>query len=315
MKIKRSGFVYSIYRRNLIHLWIVAGILLLMVVSMIVKSHTYLANYLFFHREPDQARLTEFLEPNGLDLSEVHTRTEASGGEAALNRTRTSMFFLDNVYQEGSRYRFSMPIAPELLTDTGIYYDDTYKAYTGITSREEVKALVPRENYLTEHLYFYEYGGMRLIVAMNTDFDLELAEMASMRVTFAPMSIYSVYMLEDLCRAGYTGEVNNFLIDCRETPVDFEDDDFKDLVMVLPFMLAFLIPSVLFTVWPQLHPTYRQLDKFARSIPKAVEQVEKNYAEFGILDQDKKTLFLEDWLVTRSMFKSSIEKNYKKQKN
>lgn len=315
MKVKRSGFVYSIYQRNLIHLWIVAGVLLLMVVSMIVKSHTYLANYLFFRREPDQAGLTAFLEPNGLDLSEVHERTEENGGEAALNRSRTSMFFLDNVYQEGSRYRFSMPITPELLTDTGIYYDDTYKAYTGITSREEVKALVPRENFLTEHLYFYEYGGIRLVVAMNSDLDLELSEMASMRVTLAPMSIYSVYMLEDLYQAGYTGEVNNFLIDCRKTPVDFEDDDFKDLVMVFPFMLAFLIPSILFTICPQLHPTYRQLDKFARSIPKAVEQVDADFAEFGILDQDKKTMFLNDWLVTRSMFKSSIEKNYKKQKN
>ena len=315
MGIKRSGFVYSIYKRNLIHLWIVAGILVLMVVSMAVKSHEYLGNYLFFRREPDGAQLTEFLEPNGLDLAEVHARTEENGGEMALNRTRTSMFFRDNVYQEGIRYRFSMPISADRLTDTGIYYDDTYKAYTGITDREEVKALVPRENYLTEHLYFYEYGGMRLVVAMDSDLDLELGEMESMRVTLAPMSIYSVYMLEDLYQAGYTGEVNNFLIDCRKTPVDFEDDDFKDLVMVLPFMLAFLIPSVLFTVCPQLHPTYRQLDKFARSIPKAVEQVEKDYAEFGILDQDKKTMFLNDWLVTRSMFKSSIEKNYKKQKN
>lgn len=315
MQVKRSGFVYSIYRRNLINLWIVAGILVLMVVSMVVKSHDYLLNYLFFRREPDQAQLTEFLEPNGLDLAEVHARTEENGGEMALSRTRTSMFFKDNVYQEGRRYRFSMPISADLLTDTGIYYDDTYHAYMGITDREAVKAQVPRENYLTEHLYFYEYGGMRLVVALDSDLDLDLAEMDSMRVTLAPMSIYSVYMLEDLYQAGHTGEVNNFLIDCRKTPVDFEDDDFKDLVMVLPFMLAFLIPSILFTVCPQLHPTYRQLDKFARSIPKAVEQVEKDYAEYGILDQDKKTMFLNDWLVTRSMFKSSIEKNYKKQKN
>lgn len=64
-----------------------------------------------------------------------------------------------------------------------------------------------------------------------------------------------------------------------------------------------------------LHPTYRQLDKFARSIPKAAEQVDRNFAEYGVVCQDKKRLFLEDWLVKRSLFKTGIEKNYKKQRN
>lgn len=315
MKIKRSGFVYSIYKRNLIHLWIVAGILVAMTVAMIVNSHNYLLNYLFYRQEPNQAQLTKFLEPNGMDLTEVHQNTLENGGEKALYRARTSMFFLGNVYQEGNRYRFSLPITAENLEDTGVYYDDKYKAYTGITSREQVKKLIPRENYLTEHLYFYEYGGMRLLVAMDSDLDLELSEMESMRVTLAPLSVYSVYMLEDLYRAGYRGEVNNFMIDCRETPVDFEDDDFKDLVIVLPFMLAALILSLIFTIRPAWHPTYRQLNKFARTTQKAVEQVDKDYEEFGITDQVGKTMFLNDWLVTRSIFKSSIEKNYKKQKN
>ena len=314
MKVKRSGFVYSLYKKNIIHLWIVAAVLLGMFVSMAWKSRDYLMNYLFYRREPDQTALTAFLEPNELDLEAVCADIAANGGEMALNRTRTSMFFLGNVYQEGSRYRFSLPMDPERLTDTGIYYDDTYTAYTGITSREEVKALVPRENYLTEHLYFYDYGGMQLLLVMDSDLDLELADMDSMRVTFAPLSIYSGYMAKDLYEAGYTS-VNNFLIDGRQTPVDFEDDDFKDLVMVLPFMLLTLIPSILFTVCPLLHPTYRQLNKFARTTQKAVDQVDKDYEEFGIVAEDKKVWFLNDWLVKRSLFKNGIEKNYKKQPN
>ena len=314
MKVKRSGFVYSLYKKNILHLWIVAAVLLGMFVAMAVSSRDYLMNYLFYRREPDAAALTAFLEPNQLDLASVCADIEANGGEMALNRTRTSMFFLGNVYQEGSRYRFSLPMDPELLTDTGIYYDDTYRAYSGITSREEVKQLVPRENYLTEHLYFYDYEGMQLLLVLDSDLDLELADMDRMRVTFAPLSIYSGYMAKDLYGAGYD-TVNNFIIDGRNTPVDFEDDDFKDLVMVFPFMLLTLIPAILFTIFPLWHPTYRQLNKFARTTQKAVDQVDKDYEEFGIVAEDKKVWFLNDWLVKRSLFKNGIEKNYKKQKN
>ena len=311
MQVKRSGFVFSLYKKNMINLWIVAGILLLVFISMIWKSHEYLLNYLFYRAEPDQAALTAFLEKDVLDIDAVCADIESNGGEMALIRSRTSMFFRDNVYQEGNRYRFSLPMDPEKLTDTGIWYDDTYRAYTGIGDRESVKALVPRENYLTEHLYFYDYNGLRVLLVMNTDKELEIKERE--RITLAPLGIYSLYMVKDLAEAGYSGDVYNFFIDLRGTPVDFEDDDFKDLVMVFPFVLLTLIPAILFSVFPALHPTYRQLDKFARSIQKAAEQVDKNYEEYGIISEDKKTWYLEDWLVKRSWLKNGIEKNWKKQ--
>ena len=146
---------------------------------------------------------------------------------------------------------------------------------------------------MTEHLYFYEYSGMRFLLVMDYELESELGD--SLRVTFAPLGIYSLYMVKDLQTAGYEGELYNFFIDGRETPVDFEDDDFKDLVMVLPFVLLTLIPSILFTVCPVLHPTYRQLDKFARTAQKAADQVDQNYEEFGVVFEDKKEIYLEDW--------------------
>lgn len=313
MKVKRSGFVYSLYRRNMLHLWIIAAALLLIFVYMLVSSANYLLNYLVYRQEPDQTQLTAFLEENMMDLEAAYEDIEANGGEMALSRATTSMFFRVNVYQEGGRYRFSLPIDASLLTDTGIYYDDTYAVYNG--SREEVEAQVPREDYLTEHLYFYDYNGIQLLLAMDNDLDLELEAIETMRVTFAPMSVYSLFMVKDLYDAGYRGQLCNLLVDCRETPVDFEDDDFKDLVMIFPFMLLTLIPAVLFTVFPAWHPTYRQLEKFARTSQKAADMVDQNYEEYGIVGRQKNTLFLEDWLVNKSFFKNGIEKNYKKQKN
>ena len=312
MQVKRSGFVFSLYKKNMINLWILAGVLLLVFISMIWKSHNYLANYLFYRAEPDVASLTEFVEASPIDLEAGYADIMENGGEMALYRQRTSMFLKDYVYQEGGRYRFGLPLDLAALEDTGIYYDDTCKAYLGYSDREAVKAEIPRENYLTEHLYFYEYGGLRFLAVMDTDKELEPKDRE--RVVFAPLSICSVYMVKDLYEAGYTGSVYNYFIDLRDTPVDFEDDDFKDLVLVFPFVLLTLIPAILFSVFPALHPTYRQLDKFARSIQKAADQVDQNFEEYGIVSEDKKTWYLEDWLVKRSAFKNGIEKNWKKQK-
>lgn len=314
-RVKRSGYVYSLYKLNIINLWAVALVLLAVFVGMVANSFNYLLNYLVYRSEPDAAAFTTFMNENVLDIDEVCADIAANGGENALDRSSTSMFFKDNVYQEGSRYRFSIPIDTDKLVDTGIYYDDNYTAYFDVGSMSELQELMPRENYSTQHLYFYEYDGMQILLVMSTELESEIGD--SLRVTFAPMGIYSLYMVKDLQEAGYEGQLYNFFIDARETPVDFEDDDFKDAVMVFPFMLLTLIPAILFTVFPAYHPTYRQLDKYARTTQRAVEMVDENYEEYGVLSRDKKkrTVFLEDWVVEKSTFKTGIQRNYRKQQS
>lgn len=315
MKIKRTGLVYSLYIKNLIALWVVAVLLMSIPVYLLIHNSgaNYLMNYLFYRGAPDTAALTEYTSRDMLDYEEVMADIEAHGGEQALIRQNTPCFFKANLYQEGNRYRFSIPIDSEKLKDTGLYYDNTGIPYPGISDRSQLNDLVPKENYPTEHLYFYEFGGKEYLLAMDYELEPELPE--TMRVTFAPMGIYSLYMVYDLYQEGYSGEICNYLIDCRNTPVDPEDEIFKDLCMFGPFGLLFLIAAILLTVVPTLHPTYRQLDKFGRTIPKAVEKIEANYAEFGIEEQDKKTIYLNEWLIKKSLFKTGIERNYKKQKN
>ena len=323
MNVKRSGFVYSLYKKNIIALWILALLLNSISGYILFNSANYLMNYLFYRAAPDTAALQEFIQrdsgdENGfvekgvINVEKVLEDIEANGGEMALMRSATSMFYKSNVYQQGSRYRFEIEIDRDKLIDTGIYYDDTYTAYTGVTDRSQLSSLIPRENYATEHLYFYEYAGMELLLVL--DYDLEYDFPETMRVTFAPMSVYSAYMVKDLAQAGYDSFYNYF-IDCRETPVDFEDEDFKDLCMIAPFSLAALVCAVLMTVCPTCHPTYRQLSKYGRTIQKAVEKVDADYEEFGIEGTNGKETYLNEWLVRKSTFKTSIEKNYKKQKN
>ena len=313
MKIKRTGLVYSLYKKNLINLWILAAVFVVVFGAMVYKSHNYLMNYLFYRAEPDTAALTEFLEKDMLNPAVLSAEIEEKGGEMVLDRTHTAMFFKDNVYQEGGHYRFSLSMDPSLLTDTGIYYDDTGRAYNGVWDKAELETRIPRENYTTDHLYFYDFHGTTVLLVMEKALENEIE--GTERVTLAPMGIYSLYMVKDLHEAGYDEPIPNYFIDLRETPVDFEDDDFKDLVMVLPFMLGTLIPAILFSIFPLWHPTYRQLDKFARTVQKAVNQVDKDYEEFGIVSHEGKTWYLNEWLVKRSAFKNGIEKNYRKQKN
>ena len=315
--IRRSGFVYKLYLQNLIHLWIVAAIMTAILLFMLLHNSgvNYLMNYLAYRGSPNETELAAFCSRDMLDLDYVMEDIEANGGEQALYRQRTSMFYKANVYQEGKRYRFGIEIDPAALVDTGIYYDDNYIAYTGITDRSQLSDVIPRENYCTEHLFFYDYAGMTFLLAMDYDIEQDLLEAKTMRVTFAPIGVYSLYMAYDLYNAGYTDELCNYLIDVRETPVDFEDEVFKDLVMYAPFALAVLIVTILLTIFPTWHPTYHQLAKYGRTVPKAVEKVEEDYEAYGIQSVDGKITYLNEWLVKKSFFKNGIERNFKKQPN
>lgn len=313
MKIKRSGFVYKLYRKNITALWALALLLFAGLLYLLLHNSgiNYLMNYLVYRGTPDPEALTEFTSRDMLDYDFVLEDIEKNGGEMALLRGTTSCFFRANLYQQDGRYRFGITVDPEKLKDTGIYYDNTGMAYTDCASRETANALVPSENYLTEHLYFYEYEGMEYLFVLGDDVTLE----ENMRVTFAPMGVYSLFMVYDLAHAGYSGQICNYLIDARNTPVDPEDEIFKDLCMYAPFALAAMIAAILLTIVPTLHPTYRQLSKYGRTIQKAVEKVDADYEEFGIEAETKKTIFLNEWCVQKSTFKNGIEKNYKKQKN
>lgn len=311
MKIKRSGFVYKLYLKNIIALWGLALILFagLMYILCHNTGYNYLANYLFYRKAPDPAALTEFTARDMLDMDYVMADIEAHGGNEALNRS-LSCFYKPNLYQEGGRYRFQITIDPDKLTDTGIYYDCQYNAFQAET-RDQARAQINPEDYITEHLYFYEYQGMNYVLLLGDDVDLE----EKMRVTFAPMGVYALYIPYDLYRFGYQDSISNYFIDVSQTPVDPEDEIFKDLCLYAPFALAAMIAAILLTIVPTLHPTYRQLAKYGRTIQKAVEKVDKDYEEFGIESEGNKTLYLNDWLVKKSTFKNGIEKNYKKQKN
>lgn len=92
MKVKRSGFVYSLYRKNILHLWILTALLLAAVGFLLIhhQGASYLMNYLFYRSEPNVEALTAYTERDMLDRDTVLSDIQKNGGEDALLRQRPS---------------------------------------------------------------------------------------------------------------------------------------------------------------------------------------------------------------------------------
>ena len=131
MNIKRSGFVYKLYLKNIIALWALALLLFAGLLYIFIHNSgtNYLMNYLFYRGTPNAESLTEFTSRDMLDFEFVMEDIEKNGGEQALLRGSTSCFYRANLYQENGRYRFGISVDADKLVDTGIYYDNAGIAY------------------------------------------------------------------------------------------------------------------------------------------------------------------------------------------
>lgn len=297
---KRSGFVYSLYLKNIRNLAIVTILILALYIYEFVNCAFYLRSYLF----PTSSITWESVADLGsIELGPV------DGDRLAGDDAAPSMFYLEWVYQEDGYYRFRFTL--DAVEETGIYYDDQNVAYYNCTDLQDFYDQLPRENYGVFRLLLVEAGGQTFVAALP--YEAELTAGTTVEAVFAPMASTST-MVYDLGVNGNTGSVNTYYIDLRETPVDYEDEDFKDMCLYTPIALALLVLTVLFLLMPKWHPTYRQLSKYGKTIEAVVEQVDEEYARVGIQSSDDKgkTLYMDTWLVRRSMFMNGIQKNHKK---
>jgi hypothetical protein len=296
---KRDGFVYSLYLKNIRNLAIVTVLVLAFYFWELSGCVLYLQNYLFPTTTIDWDGVAAM---GSLDLGET-TGERPAGDDAA-----PSMFFLEWVYQEGDHYRFRFPI--DQVTETGIYYDDLNVAYYNCADIDDFYSRLPNEDYGVFRLVLVEAGGQTFVAALPYEDTLTAGE--TIDAVFAPMADTST-MVYDLARNGNTETVNIDYIDLRDTPVDYEDEDFKDMCLYTPIALALTVLTLLFLIRPHWHPTYAQLAKYGRTIDQVVESVDEEYTRVGVSTNpyEKKTLYLETWLVKRSMFMNAIQKNHK----
>ncbi len=296
---KRDGFVYSLYLKNVRNLAVVTVVVLAVYIWQLTGCLFYLRNYLLPASGIDWDGIAAL---GTLELGSVEGERPA-GDDAA-----PSMFFLEWVYQEGNNYRFQITL--DAVEESGVYYDEQNAAYYNCTDIDDFYSKLPREDYGVFRLVLVEAGGQRFVAALP--YETELTAGQTVRAVFAPMAQTST-MVYDLGVNGNTQTVSLYYMDLRDTPVDFEDEDFKDMCIYTPITLILVILTVLFLARPKLHPTYRQLAKYGRTIEDVVARIDEEYRRVGVTcnPNEKKTLYLENWLVRRSMFMNSIQKNHK----
>ena len=296
---KRDGLVYSLYLKNIRNLTLVTLVVLAFYFWNFATCFNYLRNYLFPTDEIDwdSVAAAGTLDPTTEGLE------RPAGDDAAPD-----MFYMQWVYQEDNNYRFKITV--DAVEETGIYYDDLNAAYYNCTDLDDFNSRLPAEDWGVFRLVLVEAGGQTFVAALPFEDSIEAGE--TVRAVFAPMAETST-MYYDLGACGYTDSVSSWYIDLRDTPVDYEDEDFKDMCFYTLVALGLLALTVIFLLKPKWHPTYRQLAKYGKSVEYVVELVDTEYAEKGFTTdpREKKTFFLETWMVRRSMFMNVIQKNYR----
>ena len=111
MKVKRSGFVYSLYRKNILHLWILTALLLAAVGFLLIhrQGASYLMNYLFYRSEPNVKALTAYTERDMLDQDTVLSDIQKNGGKIRCCGSGPAASFVQISIRKGAAIAFQFP--------------------------------------------------------------------------------------------------------------------------------------------------------------------------------------------------------------
>ena len=314
---KRSGLVYSLYRKNIRNLAIVALILLALALWLCSGSWNYLRNYLFGLARLDMAQVDTY---GTYDLAAY----DVSGQRPPSDNVSPSMFELKapsgmytRAYYQGDNvntcsYRFRVTL--EDVREAGVYYDNLTGAYYGCydlatfeakLAADNVDSKMGQETYGTDRLLLVTVEGRTFLAAASyTD---EFTAGQKVNVVLSQMDSCYLY---DAAKGGNTDTIQALYIDLRGTPVDYEDEDFKDAVLLVPLALVVCLLVLLFLIFPRWHPVYRQLAKYGRTIGAVVNQVDAEYEAGEDVTRDKKTIYMPTFMITRSFFMYVIRRNH-----
>ena len=315
--LKRSGLVYSLYRKNMRNLSFVALALLALCVVLFSGSVNYLRNYCFPFAGLDMEQITA---GDSYDLSAYDT----SGERPPSGNVSPDMFELisdSGMYthayyqgedEAGSDYRFRLVL--EDVEEIGVYYDNLTGAYYDCPTfadcqakldADNVTAKMGEETYAVDRLLLVTINGEKFLAAATCTESFEPGQ--RVRVVFSQMDSCYLY---DAALGGCDETVNCFYADLRNTPVDYEDEDFKDAVLLIPVSVIVVLLAVFFWIVPIAHPIYRQLAKYGKTIPAVADKINAEYESGEGMTRDKKTIYMPTFMITRSFFMYVIKRNH-----
>ncbi len=255
------------------------------------------------------------------------------------NMGLASMVEQDFVYfQDGKDYRFA--ITADTVQETGIYYDDTYNPYFGVTDVSawlaELEALPPIEYEASEGAMaeYYIMPLNRLVRVTSGDitalvlvgYKEEISQGDVLRGIFTSWEAseeYEGYVLgslpfpeyyfadyaHSLYLDGQDGDrVLGYIFEMEDVPVEFEDENWGYMVFYGIIVGIVLLLNAMFVIWPGIHPFFRQMARYG-TVDEVTESIDQEFAPGQKYIQAKKTLLSDTWYIKRSAFMNVINRN------
>lgn len=331
-----KGMTRRLFLKNLISL---ALLLALAIAAFALHTSTHamwIRNYMSKGYELDAAQVESAVGYVDVQPSELNA---IDSNMLVTNMGIPSMVEAPYVYfQDGDDYRFAL--TADSVEETGIYYDDTYNPYFGVTDVNawlaQLEALPPIEYEASEGAMAEYYimplsrlvrvtsGDVEVLVLM--DYKAEIAEGDTIRGILTEWNEYEQvenyklgtlpfpeYYLADYAHSLYlngegSDKVLGYIFETMDVPVEFEDENWGYMVFYGIITGLVLLLNLVFYVWPQFHPFFRQMARYG-TIDEVTASIDEEFAEGKKFIENKKTLLSDTWYIKRSAFMNVINRN------
>lgn len=331
-----KGTTRKLYLKNMLAL---TGLFVLALAALtvhIVSHSMWIRNYMSKGYDLDVAQAEAAMGREDVQPSELGA---IDSKLMVVNMRLPSMVEQGDVYfQDGKDYRFALPI--DSLTETGIYYDDTYTAYFGVTDTAqwlaELEALPPIEYEASEGAMaeYYIMPMSRLVRVTSGDaevlalvsYDAQLAAGDTLRgiftrwnqpreageYTLGSLAFTEYYMTDyahSLYLSGQSGDsVMGWLFEAQDVPVEFEDEDWGYMVFYAIITGIVLLIVLLFFVKPTFHPFFRQMQRYG-NYDEVTASIDQEFAQGKKFMENRKMMLSDSWHIKKSTFMNIINRN------
>ena len=330
-----KGMTRRLYTKNLLSLGLLLVLAIAAVVLQITSHSMWIRNYTSKGYDVDAAQVESavgYVEVEPGELSAIDSKM------LVTNMGVPSMVEQGYVYfQDGKDYRFALPV--DSVEETGIYYDDTYTPYFGVTDVDawltEVSNLPPIEYEVNGSMAEYfimpmnrlvriSAGGVDTLALVSYDAEIAVGDVLrgiftsyndSERVedyTLGTMAFPEYYITDyahSLHLQGESGDrVLAYIFDTMDVPVEFEDENWGYMVLYAIAAGVVLLLNAVFYIWPGFHPFFRQMARYG-TIDEVTASIDDEFAEGKKFIENKKTLLSDTWYIRCSAFMNIINRN------
>lgn len=288
--IKKDGIIYKYmnkYRLKNIRIIFILGLVL---AGYFMLFGPYITNVLFGATDLDTARFK-----SDAKMITIMDETLSDNKNNSINAN----VIKSDSYWQGDKYEFSVQL--DNVKNTGITYttENTNENFNPETSEPVTSAV----------LYTADINGINTLVLAYPHDKLKSGSVVSgIFAPIAPIIRCDLSAIDDYADS----EVYEYMLDMRGIQMESEEFDILIFSVLILIILYLSLKTVVYYISPGLTPTYRRLSKYGELL-SVVDDVEAQLKEKNISKITKNNpIYLEDWIVSKDVFKLSITKNHAK---